>query len=226
MSFIPNTTCRRCHRQYPAFRGRCPYCGTKKTKEVRSAVPETDSAVPGTRAARSAAEAVNWQMLIGGVLLLAVIISTLVMVSVNIGRDVNDQQSVQNSQNQQGQQGTQDQPPSAFPALTPTPEPTNTPAPSIQTVQITWYANQTVSDYSGMSFGARKGDVYQNFKVSWFPIDVVAIPVWSSSDENVVTVDPAEGVETTLRFIGNSGDTATISVDVNGTVRSFNISIN
>ena len=103
---------------------------------------------------------------------------------------------------------------------------TPTPAPSIQTMQITWIGNQSVTDYSGLSFGARKGDVYQNFKVSWFPIDVVAIPVWSSSDENVVTVDPVEGVETTLRFVGNSGDTATISVDVNGTVRSFDIRIN
>ncbi len=222
MSFIPNTTCRRCHRQYPAFRGRCPYCGTKKAKEVRSAVPETDSAVPGTQAARSAAEAVNWQMLIGGVLLLAVIIATIVMVSYNVGRDVGDQQTVQQNQ----QQTQQDSPPTAYPVMTPVPSPTPTPAPSIQTMQITWIGNQSVTDYSGLSFGARKGDVYQNFKVSWFPIDVVAIPVWSSSDENVVTVDPVEGVETTLRFVGNSGDTATISVDVNGSVRSFDIRIN
>lgn len=222
MSFIPNTTCRRCHRQYPAFRGRCPYCGTKKAKEVRSAVPETDSAVPGTRAARSAAEAVNWQMLIGGVLLLAVMISTIVMVSVNVGRDVKDQKNVlQQNQQQQDAQTS----PSAYPVITPTPEPTATPAPAIQTVQITWPGNQNIPDYSGLSFPARKGDVYQNFKVTWFPTDVVTIPVWSSSDENVVTVDPAEGVSTTLRFVGNSGDKATISVDVNGTVRSFDIQI-
>ena len=88
MSLIPNTTCRRCHRQFPAYRNRCPYCGTKKVREVRSATPETDSAVPGTQAARSAVEAVNLQTLIGCVLLLAVIVATIFLVSSGVRKDV------------------------------------------------------------------------------------------------------------------------------------------
>ena len=200
MNFLPNTTCRRCHRQYPSFRRSCPYCGTKKVKEVRSAVPETDSAVSGTRAAKAASEAVNWQMLIGGVLLLVVTIVTITVVSVNVRRDVNDQQLMEQ------QQALLDQT-TPLPPPTPTPSPTPSAPPQITQLQITWPLRPGF-DYNGNGFNGSVGETY-DFDVTWFPREVLAEPEWTSSDESIATVD-SDGV---IKLVG-AGE-CTIYVQVN-----------
>ena len=199
MNIVPNTTCRRCHRQYPAFRSRCPYCGTKKTKTVRTAVPETDSAVPSTPAAKSAAEAVNMQMLLGAVLLLAVIILTIVVVSVNINKDVGAQQEIQN-QIEAEAEITPPAPP------TPTPSPQPSPAPQVTNVSIAWDGRPGY-EYNGSGFWGSVGQTYQ-MKVTWFPQEVLSIPEWTSSDEEVATVD-----DTGLITLVGEGD-ATVTVKV------------
>ena len=52
----------------------------KKPREVKRSLPESDSAVKGTAAARQAAQDTNWQLIIGGVLLLLVLALLLVPV--------------------------------------------------------------------------------------------------------------------------------------------------
>ena len=215
MSLIPNTTCRRCHRQYPSFRGRCPYCGTKKAREVRSAVPETDSAVPGTEASKSAAEAINWQMLIGGVLLVAMFIVTILLVSMNVSKHV-EKTTAENPTQQQPSTGTFT---TAPPTFTPEPTASPTPPPAITSVSIGW-AGRPNHDYNGDGFYGRTGEEY-DMDVTYYPLDIEADIVWKSSNENAVTVDQ-DGV---VKLVG-SGE-STITVDINGKQEaSFNVVVN
>ena len=206
MSLLPNTTCRRCHRQYPSIRTRCPYCGTRKPREVRSAVPETDSAVPGTQAARNAAEAVNWQMLIGGVLLIAVFLVTIILVTVNVKDHVVE--TVANAEPTADINATPVPTPTAMPTPSPTPEPT------ITSISVRWSGNPGVESYIPGGFTERSG-YSLDFQVYWYPQDVRVTPVWTSSDESVVTVTPSEDGQTcTITTVGNSGQSATVSVQV------------
>lgn len=220
MSLVPNTTCRRCHRQFPAYRSRCPYCGTKKVREVRSATPETDSAVPGTQAARSAVESINLQTLIGGVLLLAVIVASIFMVSSSVRKDV--EANGQSATVEKEPEGTMV---SAPPIPTEAPTPSPSPPPTITNVEILWKFGYADHDYSTTGFTGSKGQTFPQFQVSWYPTNVTAIPKWSSSDESVVTVTPAEGNEVTISLVGESGQSATVTVDVNGETRSMPVSI-
>ena len=214
MSLIPNTTCRRCHRQYAAFRSRCPYCGTKKVREVRSAVPETDSAVPGTQASRSAAEAVNWQMLIGGVLLLAVVAATIVLVSVN----VNDAADLQKTQDE-----LQDMTVTPLPLPTGTPEPTASPMPAITSVEVRWGADG-IYDYAQLGYFTFPKDQSIDLVALWYPNIVTAVPEWSIDDESIVTIAP-DGINCRATMVGEVGDSTVMHVNVNGIEKSWTINI-
>ena len=44
MSFIPQTTCRRCQRRFSALRSRCPHCGARKEESPGRAQPTTEQA--------------------------------------------------------------------------------------------------------------------------------------------------------------------------------------
>ena len=219
MKFIPNTTCRRCHRQYPSFRGRCPYCGTKKTREVRSATPQTDSAVPGTRAARSAAEAVNFQMLIGSVLLVAVIVVTIIMVSVNVGRDAAEQKMFEEQQAMIPEQ-------TIVPAPTATPEPTPTPPPAITRIAV-YLGDYGTVDYltsEANGFSEQNGDVVR-MRVSWFPQEVAATPEWYAETDGVVEFTP-DNEYCDITLVGGVGSGTWVHVRVNEMDGKFYVYIN
>lgn len=206
MNIIPNTTCRRCHRQYPSFRSRCPYCGTKKVKAVRSPVPETDSTVPGTAAAKSAAESTSSQMMIGLVLLLAVLIVTIFMVSRGVGSDVKATEVIEKEQETLENQVTPVPPPTA------TPSPSPSPQPQVTSVSITSDVYPGF-EYNGQGFWGPVGQSV-SFNVSWFPREVQSIPEWSSSDESVATVDE----NGTITLVGSGEATVTVKItdDPNG----------
>lgn len=217
MSFIPNTTCRRCHRQYAAFRGRCPYCGTKKVKEVRSAVPETDSAVPGTEASKSAAEAINWQMLIGGVLLLAVIVSTIAMVSVNVAGN-NDDRQIRDQL-----EGELNTTPIPLPTASPTPSPS--PPPQITDLECRWGADG-VYDYIEIGYFNFPAGGTIGLCAIWYPNTVVATPEWSVDDEDIVSISVRDGgLYCDATMVGEAGQSTTMHLTVNGIERSFKINI-
>lgn len=188
MSLIPKTTCGRCHRQYPALRGRCPYCGEAKPREARRTVPEADSAVRGTAASARADENLNWQMLIGTILVIAVL--TVVIVIVSVGVKNNPVESVDEvpGQTQQGEE-TQNDPLNA-PAVaatavpTPTTAPTAAPTPTPQVISlaITFLGN----DMEG--FTEDVGDEIQ-LDAYPYPLNSGATVNWSSTDEDVAVVD-------------------------------------
>lgn len=208
MSIVPNTTCRRCHRQYPSYKTRCPYCGTKKEKQVRSAVPETDSAVPGTQASKNAAETMNLQMLMGTVLLVAVILIALVMVSFNVGRDAADRQEIENQIQDEIQTTTV-----PLPTATPTPSPS--PQPQLTDLECKWGTTGEIDYIETGYFGLSAGSSI-DLHLTWYPGNIVAIPEWSIDDESIATIEPDEsGQNCHLELVGPENTETTLHIKVN-----------
>ncbi len=87
MSVIPKITCRRCGREYSGLRSRCPYCGTGRSKSAERIPLRTSSENAGTPAAEHAAVNTKWQMLFGGILLLAVVAAVIVLITVSPAGD-------------------------------------------------------------------------------------------------------------------------------------------
>lgn len=199
MSLIPNTVCRRCHREYPTIRGRCPYCGTKKPREVKRSVPESDSAVRGTEAARQAVESMNWQMLIGGVLLVCVIAAVIAIVSVNLKAKVDETEAVAKAEAQAAQIAAET---TAIPAPTPTPTPSPTPKPAITSISII-YGGRDMSE----GFMEPAG-VQIDLDAQVYPLTEDYEVTWTSSDESVAVVDD-DGVVTVVGSGGSCIITAT-----------------
>ena len=194
MNLIPNTVCRRCHREYPSFRGRCPYCGTKKSREVKRSLPESDSAVRGTEAARQAAENINWQMLIGGILLVCILAVVISIVSVNVRSHVDETVTLGGGAAAGGAAADVAAETTAVPIPTATPTPTPEPTPQITSISITFMGNPMEGFMEGVG-------TQIDLDATPYPLTEGAVVEWSSTDENVATVDQ-DGVVTVT---GSSG---------------------
>ena len=199
MSLIPNTVCRRCHREYPAIRGRCPYCGTKKPREVKRSLPESDSAVRGTEAARQAAESMNWQMLIGGVLLVCVIAAVIAIISVNLKSKIDLSKEAAAAEAKAAQIAAET---TAIPAPTATPTPSPTPTPPITSISIT-YGGRDMSEGFMEPAGTQI-----DLDAQVYPLTENPEITWTSSDESVAVVDD-NGVVTVVGSSGSCVITAT-----------------
>ncbi len=186
MSFIPKTTCARCHRQYPSTRRSCPYCGEKKSRELNRSIPVADSAVRGTQASAQTAENLNWQMIFGTIIVVAVLAAVIVIVSVGVNKDMSSAsgQIAELTSVSETQSGEVIPGAAATAVPTATPEPTAVPteAPLVTSVAITYLGN----DQPG--FTQYVGDTVQ-LGVAFYPLNSELTPEWSSSDESVATVD-------------------------------------
>lgn len=185
MSIIPKTTCGRCHRQYPSPRSSCPYCGERKPREARRTIPEADSAVRGTAASARAAENLNWQMMFGTILVIAILAVVIVIVSIGVGNNLAE--TADNPiQNEPGQRVDANNIPAAAATAVPTPtlEPTPVPTPTPQVLSV----SITCWDADMPGFTQRVGDEVQLDKLI-FPMDSGAEVTWSSTDEEVAVVD-------------------------------------
>ncbi len=207
MSIVPNTTCRRCHRQYPSYKSRCPYCGTKKEKQVRSPVPETDSAVPGTQASKNAAETMNLQMLMGTVLLVAVIVIALVMVTFNVGRDATDRAEVE----QQIQEEIQT---TALPLPTPTPTPSPSPQPQLSDMECTSDISDNEIDFIETGYFGLPSGSSIDLNLKWYPATVLANPEWSVDDETIAQITP-NGPQCHVELVGAEDTETVLHIKVN-----------
>ena len=193
MSVIPKITCRRCGREYSGLRSRCPYCGTGRSKSAERIPLRTSSENAGTPAAEHAAVNTKWQMLFGGILLLAVVAAVIVLITVSLNAEKNSSAAVDPT------------PPatvsSAAPVTTPTPTPT--PTPSVTSVTITFLGSKRTE------FAAKVGDEVQ-LSATVYPTGTDQTVTWSSKDESVAKVSD-KGVVT-----GVGKGTTTITAECGG----------
>lgn len=199
MSVIPKITCRRCGREYSGLRSRCPYCGTSRKKSAERIPLRTSSENAGTPAAEHAAVNTKWQLLFGGILLIAVVAAVIVLITVSLNAEKNSSAAVDPT------------PPatvsSAAPVTTPTPTPTSTPTPtptpSVTSVTITFLGSKRTE------FAAKVGDEVQ-LSATVYPTGTDQTVTWSSKDESVAKVSD-KGV-----VIGVGKGTTTITVECGG----------
>lgn len=170
MSFIPNITCRRCGRQFSGIRNRCPYCGTRRVRQSDRVPVPTPGMNPETNTAKRAVSNTKWQMIFGAILLAAVILAVIVLVSVSLNNGAISPPSPTLP------------PVSSTPATTPSPTPSPTPTPTVTSVVITYYG-ESITDFT-----TNVGSSTQ-LMASVFPLDVTAEVTWSSSNEEVATLD-------------------------------------
>jgi len=148
-----------------------------KKPAVERVVPEADSAVRGSDAARRQTENVNWQMLIGGILLVCVIVAVIAIVSVNVKSHIDD--AVPGSPGAAPEGAVA---PTAIPTPTAAPTPSPTPPPVVTSLTIT-YGTVTIDDFTepvGTSV---------DLDATPYPLGLDVTVTWSSTDEDVATVD-------------------------------------
>ena len=201
MSLIPQTTCRRCHRKYSALRPHCPYCRYKNEKQAARAVPESDSVVKGSEASRKAGEAISWQLLIGGILIVLVVVAMIAVISVDMSGRIDETTPVGSDASLPDVQVET----TPVPNPTPSPTPSPTPAPTVTSVQITFYG----VDEPGFMEGP---GTEVPLEASWYPANIDAVVEWSSSDDSVATVTE-DGLVT---VVGSSGQQCVIYATVGG----------
>ena len=171
MSVIPKITCRRCGREYSGLRSRCPYCGTSRSRSAERIPLRTSSENAGTPAAEHAAVNTKWQMLFGGILLIAVVAAVIVLITVSLNASRNASASAEPT------------PPatvsSAAPVATPTPTPT--PTPSVTSITITFLGSKRTE------FAAKVGDEVP-LSTTIYPAGGDQTVTWSSKDESIAKV--------------------------------------
>ena len=174
MSVVPRITCRRCGRQFSGLRSRCPYCGTRRVKQSDRAPGTTAELNVDTAAAARAGVNTKWQLIFGVILLVAVILAVIVLVSASLNGVISRPTPT----------------PSALPvtdAPTPTPTPSPTPTPTVDRVRIT-FLDEPMEDFT-----TDPGSTVE-LKAFALPLSVDSAGAinWSSSHEEIATVEPNE----------------------------------
>lgn len=187
MSVIPKITCRRCGREYSGLRSRCPYCGTGRSKSAERIPLRTSSENAGTPAAEHAAVNTKWQMLFGGILLLAVVAAVIVLITVSLNASQNTPSVAEPTP----------------PATVSSAAPVATPTPSVTSITITFLGSKRTE------FAAKVGDEVP-LSTTIYPAGGNQTVTWSSKDESIATVSD-KGVVT-----GVGKGTTTITAECGG----------
>lgn len=191
MSVIPKITCRRCGREYSGLRSRCPYCGTSRSRSAERIPLRTSSENAGTPAAEHAAVNMKWQMLFGGILLIAVVAAVIVLITVSLNAGKNASASAEPT------------PPATVSSAAPVTTPTPTPTPSVTSITITFLGSKRTE------FAAKVGDEVP-LSTTIYPTGGDQTVTWSSKDESIATVSE-KGVVT-----GVGKGTTTITAECGG----------
>lgn len=168
MGFIPQTTCRRCQRQYSVLRGRCPHCGTRRTDEGGHTQRTTGEV---QRSAQSQNPNAKWQMIFGAILLAAVIIAVIALVSISL-----------TPKPEAATTPTPDMEATPTPPPTPTPTPTPEPTPTVESITVSFLGSELTD------FTMRLTDGPLQLTATVYPVSENAVVRWRSGDTSVITV--------------------------------------
>jgi len=175
MALIPQITCRRCGHRFSSLRRRCPNCGTIRVQQSSRVPGTTPSAVKGTAANAAVQDNRRWQIIFGGILVLAVIIALIVMISVSLkDADASDNTPVLPSET----------PAAATPTPDATPTPTPTATPTVSQLKICHYSDEVSDITVTISSGTLQ------LTASAYPLNIdTGEASWTSSDATLFTVD-------------------------------------
>ena len=171
MAIITEVKCSRCDKRYSAFRGRCPHCGARRNSKGKySGDPDN----------------IKGRTIIGVLILMALLaaVITLIIISVRSGGDDKTDPAVVST-------APDDSTVTSVPGVTIEPSPTppevsfEPPAPSVQSVTIT-FSGSTKVDIT------EKVGTTLTLKAKIVPEDIDIVPVWESSDPAVFDVVPVD----------------------------------
>ncbi len=214
MGFIPETTCRRCGQKYSGLRNRCPNCGTLRQNQPNRVPNTTASATPNTAASRRAGTDIRWQLIFGGILLIAVILAVVVLIvgggkEPGSGSGSGSRPSVPANPSSQIVYSAADLP---TPSPSPDPTPEASPTPVIESMAIA-FLNNNVRDHSLTLTNA--GELVIDLDLNVFPNSDELTVTWRSSNEKILTVDD-RGIVTVVGASPNIYVHATIIAECGG----------
>ncbi len=168
MGLIKKTICPKCGQEYSVLKAECPYCGARQQKQSARTLQSSDAVRKGTSASARSETNTKWQLIFGLCLIAAVIIAVIILITTTVS----------------GGYVTATPTPSPSETVTPTPSPTPTPTPTptIESISIT-YLGQAKTEFTMSSGGTIQLDA------SIYPLDVQGTTEWSSSKEDILTVD-------------------------------------
>lgn len=210
MSMIPEVKCRRCGESFSSMRSRCPNCGTRRvTQSTRTPTP-TSGTVKGTAAYERAEANTKWQMILGLILVVAVILSVIVMVST----------SLDGADNVQSKVTAPIAAASNIPVIEAAPTTSPTPTPSLEKIEIKNYEN-TVTD---ITMRLSNNEVVTLTAIP-YPMTVEGVRfTWSVSDDSVLQLTPSEDTQSCeVAIIGTVDGGAKLTVSAFGVEQSVTI---
>lgn len=173
MALIPKNTCRKCNSQYSGLKNRCPYCGARRTVTSTRAAASTSSTVQGSHSRARAEANTKWQIIFGGVLLVAVVVSVIILITVSL-----------KNRAEKAPEGTPAIPSTDITPFVPTMPPTAPPVetPTVSSITITFL------DRPSEGFSVDPGAQVQ-MGAQVYPLDAEAEVTWKSSNESIFIVD-------------------------------------
>lgn len=205
MKLIPETKCRRCGQSFSSLQNKCPNCGTRRVGQSGRTPAPTPATVDGTDARARNDANMKWQMIFGGILVVAVILSVIVMVSTSLSGKSSSVIKTTPSPTPVSVAAT--------PVVEAPPTPTPTPMPTLEKLNITYYgvAKEDIT--------MRVGDDPLPLAAGWTPADITGRVTWKSSDPSVlkVTVDSTDPNKCTIECVASSTTPVKLSLTLYGT---------
>ncbi len=222
-SLLPKVTCPNCGTRYPFNSALCPECGEPKPEKTRGdgeggnaplfpgrAAAGTASFIEGTGERLGAIINGRWQ------LVFALIMAAAVLLAVGVLAVSGDKPGVGDP----SQQGGAAQGPSSAITISdtylPTPSPSPEPTPEVVENPITSMEIVFLNNAIGPDVTLNKdGQIAIQLELRTFPQNATVTQTWSSSNENILTVDQT-GLVQVVGVDPVNGSNATIKVECGG----------
>ncbi len=217
MSVIPEVKCRRCGESFSALRSRCPNCGTRRVTQSGRTPATTPGTVKGTAAYERAETNTKWQMIFGGILVVAVILAVIVMITVRPDGLDNP--------------GTVGQGTITAPTASPSPDPSqvitidNPPTPSPTPVPVPESVKVFFFEDEKEEFTEKVGEAVK-LKAVAYPVDQFpnATFKWSVNDESVIKLTVSSDTkECEVLCLKHQPGGVTLTVECNGVKKDVKV---
>ncbi len=183
MSLSGKIVCRNCGGEYSLFKTRCPHCGERQMHLSARTPRPTDAVRRGTRESTKAEQNASWQLIFGLCLIAAVVIAVIVLITTTLNGKYTVDEKLASAPPSEAVE-------SPTPAPQTPPPPTPPPTPTVESLTITFLGKPL----TGNEYTTAVGSTIQ-LGATILPLDIQDEVEWSSSNEDIVTVD-AKGLTT------------------------------